>query len=484
MERVIDQKTRTVVEEAENIDSLCRVCSAPGSHSIFARIPAYCHEHYREYARWKQPIYLLISEVTGIEITDNDGLPKKICVLCISYLKHAYTFRRQTIDNMAGLLAAKYLSGNRPVMKKKLPDEEFNDANGMRSGDRADAIIPTGAGGSYRSVNLCATANGRSAVKQTKKATVMHRFVVRQKPPNNNVEEDVDNLQGLELIEPSSGLFGYREKEFVEDDVMDLDGLQEHGITFTLPEDYKEKKCFACRKRFMFTETYSQHLTECLLYKLTESIRSLHHIMFLREQSAISAFEFIRRAVFTIRKCYRLVLSYDGELDGVDVGEPVATDETDGADLKLSRSRSSSPGEPADRFLPDKRTYGRIELDSLSDSGSSGSPKAKALPEVYRFAPSMNNNVPPLMLPFQPQPPSHPHPLESFVAAMASHSNVDIIKNRLTKTEAEEVNESNDRYKTIRCKQCDARFYTISHLDEHTKKVHQRPVGKNNPFGL
>ncbi|XP_052889131.1 uncharacterized protein LOC128297516 [Anopheles moucheti] len=442
------------MENIDSMDTLCRICSSPGSHSIFSRIPAYCHAHYREYARWKQPISILIAEITGVAITENDGLPKRICVVCISYLKHAYTFRRQALDNFAGLLTAKYLSNNRPESKK-------TEADGERTIERNE-IISTVEGTTYRSVNLTNAANARGVAKQTtKKPAIMHRFVA--KPPNNNVEEDVDNLFG-DMDEPSSGLFGYREKEFIEDDVMDLDGLQEHGVTFALPEDYKEKKCFACRKRFMFSETYAEHLTECLLYKLTEAIRTLYHIMFLREQSAISAFEFIRRAVFTVRKCYRLVLSYDGELDEDDgVGEP-----GDGTE-----------GGVAESAMDGKPPYERIELDSLSDSGSSGSPKVKPpLSNPYLFRSAMNNNLSvgsmigqhPIIL----RPPD----------AFASHSNVDIIKNRLTKTGPEEVNESNvnDRNKTIKCKQCEARFFTISHLDEHTIKVHQRRVG-NNQFG-
>ncbi|XP_049291464.1 uncharacterized protein LOC125768177 [Anopheles funestus] len=438
------------MDSINNMDTLCRICSSPGSHSIFGRIPAYCHAHYREYARWKQPIFMLIAEVTGVEITQDDGLPKRICVVCISYLKHAYTFRRQAIDNIAGLLTAKYLSNLRPESKKSAADSEHMIER--------NEIISTEDGTGYRSVNLTNAAIARSVVKQaTKKTAIMHRFVA--KPPNNNVEEDMDNLLG-DMDEPSSGLFGYREKEFIEDDVMDLEGLQEHGVTFTLPEDYKEKKCFACRKRFMFSETYAEHLTECLLYKLTEAIRALYHIMFLREQSAISAFEFIRRAVFTVRKCYRLVLSYDGELDE-DEGAGEQVDTTDGV---------------AGPIMGRKAPYERIELDSLSDSGSSGSPKTKPpVSNPYLFRSGMNNNLSVGIMIGQ-----HPiilRPPDAF----ASHSNVDIIKNRLTKTGPEEVNESNviDRYKTIKCKQCDARFCTISHLDEHIIKVHQRRVSSN-----
>uniref|UniRef100_A0A182NPN6 ZAD domain-containing protein n=1 Tax=Anopheles dirus TaxID=7168 RepID=A0A182NPN6_9DIPT len=461
----------TNMEAVCNMDTLCRVCSSPGSHSIFGRIPAYCHEHYREYARWKQPIFLLIAEVTGVEIKENDGLPKRICVLCISYLKHAYTFRRQAIDNIAGLLTAKYLASQRP--EKKLATQD--DANRTIGRVEIISIEDAGGGGAYRSVNLANAANAPGAVKQTtKKPAVMHRFVA--KPPNNNAEEEMDALFG-ESNEPGSGLFGYREKEFIEDDVMDLDGLQEHGVTFTLPEDYKEKKCFACRKRFMFSETYAEHLTECLLYKITEAIRTLYHIMYLREQSSISAFEFIRRAVFTVRKCYRLVLSYDGEVDEEDGGgvdEPVEV--TDGG-----------TGLDAADFIPTRayRQRATVELDSVSDSGSSGeSPKTKPLPEMFRYALGMNNSRAHTQAATgMPQVPPILRPPDSFTMP---HPNVDIIKNRLTKTGAEEVNESsaNDRYKTIKCKQCEARFFTISHLDEHMIKAHPVRCARNNPFGL
>ncbi|KAL9692171.1 hypothetical protein quinque_000147 [Culex quinquefasciatus] len=40
-----------------------------------------------------------------------------------------------------------------------------------------------------------------------------------------------------------SGFLNYREKAFEEDDVMELEVLKEHNISFNLPEDFKEKKC-------------------------------------------------------------------------------------------------------------------------------------------------------------------------------------------------------------------------------------------------
>ncbi|XP_049539321.1 uncharacterized protein LOC125953659 [Anopheles darlingi] len=449
------------MEGAECFDGLCRICSSPGSHSIFTRIPAFLHDHYREYARWKQPIYLLIVEVTGVEITNNDSLPKKICELCISYLKHAYTFRRQALDNIAGLLAAKYLSSHHHRSQKK--DKHLPKLADI---DSSHDIIPleagTAAGDAYHNVNLASSTdlNGQSALKQPKKK-MMHRFVAT-KPPNNNAEEEPEFLGKL-AVGDGTGIFGYREKVFVEDDVMELDGLGEHGITFTLPEDYKEKKCFACRKRFMFSETYTEHLNECLLYKLTEAIRSLRDMLALKEQSAISTFDFMRRAVFTIRKCYQLVRSYDGE-----VGDGPMLDLPDGVAEEESAVDGIAPS----------------ILDSLSESDSSNSPSnVKPLARIaYPYESKSMNNGTLSMLPFSTmQLPIASVPRKTYAPPMAAtiHSNLEIIKNRLTKTEAEEVNENSGSaqiYKTIKCKKCDGRFVTISHLDEHTKKVHQSKV--------
>ncbi|EDS41137.1 conserved hypothetical protein [Culex quinquefasciatus] len=98
--------------------------SAPGSHTIYAKIPPNLHEHPCECPRWTMPISRLLTEVIGLDSSEADGLPQKICVVCISYLKHAYTFRRQAIDNVAALLAARYLVTRRAVPFQKNLDKQ------------------------------------------------------------------------------------------------------------------------------------------------------------------------------------------------------------------------------------------------------------------------------------------------------------------------------------------------------------------------
>ncbi|XP_038114408.1 uncharacterized protein LOC119768083 [Culex quinquefasciatus] len=98
--------------------------SAPGSHTIYAKIPPNLHEHPCECPRWTMPISRLLTEVTGLDSSEADGLLQKICVVCISYLKHAYTFQRQAIDNVAALLAARYLVTRRAVPFQKNLDKQ------------------------------------------------------------------------------------------------------------------------------------------------------------------------------------------------------------------------------------------------------------------------------------------------------------------------------------------------------------------------
>ncbi|KAL9705300.1 hypothetical protein quinque_008818 [Culex quinquefasciatus] len=59
--------------------------SAPGSHTIYAKIPPNLHEHPCECPCWTMPISRLLTEVTGLDSSEADGLPQKICVVCISY---------------------------------------------------------------------------------------------------------------------------------------------------------------------------------------------------------------------------------------------------------------------------------------------------------------------------------------------------------------------------------------------------------------
>uniref|UniRef100_A0A1I8PM00 ZAD domain-containing protein n=1 Tax=Stomoxys calcitrans TaxID=35570 RepID=A0A1I8PM00_STOCA len=87
--------------------NLCRVCGSPAEYDIFDKIPVYLHASSKDYMHWQSPIYELMQDTIGLRISKDDGLPQHICALCISYLKHAFTFREKAIEICLNFLAVK-----------------------------------------------------------------------------------------------------------------------------------------------------------------------------------------------------------------------------------------------------------------------------------------------------------------------------------------------------------------------------------------
>ncbi|XP_073825529.1 uncharacterized protein [Musca autumnalis] len=87
--------------------NICRVCASPADYDIFDKIPVYLHANSKDFLHWQTPIYELMQDTTGLRITREDGLPQHICALCISYLKHAFTFREKAIEICLNFIAVK-----------------------------------------------------------------------------------------------------------------------------------------------------------------------------------------------------------------------------------------------------------------------------------------------------------------------------------------------------------------------------------------
>lgn len=496
-----------------NIASLCRVCSAPGSHSIFQRIPAYLHEHPRECARWPFQIHRLITEVTGLEITQDDGLPQHICVLCISYLKHAYTFRRQTIDNVAALLAAKYLIGVQEQRKDSKDAMEIIPTMPSPTVIRANVNEI-----SYKMMNP--GGRGRKAgipFQKNLDKEVLQQVLggnVQQKKKQNNAEEEQRRIEEALLsrwqdsspeengTEDARGFFSYTEKEFQEDDIMELDDLKEHNITFNLPEDYKEKKCPSCRRRFMFEESYNEHLKECLLFKLVKFIREVYHFLFLKENRSISSFEFIRRVVFSVKKTVEIISCYgeqsiEPELEAVESWSAKTADEES---IKIEQSFLSNLEKLRLSFNPEgskivSPSVLHRQVDDGRSSFTTGSTSISPLVAITRCeechvtfesvteleAHNLNYHRAPLVV---TTPNNLKTPARFPPAPIAPSPNeVDMIKNTLLSQTPDsssggpgEGSSSDDQRKTVSCKKCQQRFYTITQLDHHQIRFCQQKL--------
>ncbi|XP_053688289.1 uncharacterized protein LOC128737638 [Sabethes cyaneus] len=497
-----------------NIAGLCRVCSAPGSHSLFAKIPPYLHEHPRECPRWSMPICKLVTEVAGIEINEDDELPQKICVVCISYLKHAYTFRRQTIDNVAAVLAARYLIGLETQCEKGII------RSGSSSGKDAElistflvpaAVVRTEVSDvANRMMNVA--PNGSISFQKNLDKEVMQHILggnVKAKKKQNNVEEEQRYVNGAENyrneVSPmeTGGYFTYTEKEFEEDDVMELDVLKEHNIAFNLPVDYKEKKCPSCRKRFMFDDSLSEHLEKCLQFKLIKFIREVYHLLCLKESRAISSFEFIRRVVFAIRRSVDQIATLDGEVEDREDEEenvqPLAqVAETPPVEVRksylknLEKLRTSYNQEG--NKIPSPALTQPIEdgRSSITTGSTSISPAVTAtrceechvqfetVTELEAHSLNYHRELPPGST-LNNQHPILPFPKQVLQLA---EKDVSLIKNQLISNTPEPTVEgggspSEDSFKTVQCSTCKKRFYMISQLDEHRIRYHtQKPSRK------
>lgn len=110
----------------------------------------------------------------------------------------------------------------------------------------------------------------------------------------------------------ASVLFNYKEKSFREDDI-DMAGK----IIVNVPDEMRERKCDACRQRFMLKDTFEQHLKECIELKLLKFITDGNQLLSMRKSRTLSSNEFVRRIIFSLKKTVKsLTLCYNEVADG------------------------------------------------------------------------------------------------------------------------------------------------------------------------
>lgn len=100
--------------------------------------------------------------------------------------------------------------------------------------------------------------------------------------------------------------FNYSEKIFEEDDLSEF-----NRIEINQPDDYKERKCHACKCRFMLLDSYESHMKECIQAKLVSFITDCHQLLIVKRHKAVSTAEFMRRMIFSLKNIVKsLALSY------------------------------------------------------------------------------------------------------------------------------------------------------------------------------
>lgn len=117
--------------------------------------------------------------------------------------------------------------------------------------------------------------------------------------------------------------FNYTETNFEEEDIMDVEEVKASKIVVNLPEYFKERKCRACSRRFMFAESYNEHLDVCIEFKFLTFLEEANRLQDIRKNKACSPHEFIRRMIFNLKKICHWLRHSCGEniilLSGMDI---------------------------------------------------------------------------------------------------------------------------------------------------------------------
>ncbi|XP_032595040.2 uncharacterized protein LOC6566847 [Drosophila grimshawi] len=316
--------------------NICRICSSPADYNIFAKIPTYLHGSTNEFLNYQKPINVLLEETSGLKNSTDDGLPSYICALCISYLKHAVTFREQCIKNalslkLIGLYQQKSINNNGDkdkesdlftadqlsyVEQRPVHNLLLNN-NSAQKLDRTDKVhkkllnqfAPQQCGNhERRSRYLNALyAKHRNATQGSSKVELPSTSAGSGSGNGTGEDEDYaavtssDDNEENALSRKDKNCYNYCETNFEEDDPMEQAQLKD--IKVNIPEPmWKERKCPACSKRYMHEDSHQLHLDNCVEHQFFSFVAELNKLLEIKRQKMISPHEFIRRMIFALHK--------------------------------------------------------------------------------------------------------------------------------------------------------------------------------------
>ncbi|KAL9927443.1 uncharacterized protein ACN427_000630 [Glossina fuscipes fuscipes] len=358
--------------------NICRVCSSPADHEIFAKIPTFLHANCNEFLKWQKPINELIEETTGIKIAPDDGLPKNICELCVSYLKHAVNFREQCINNALSFnLVLKYKKLQRTESETKESDKDsyliseqdldyssqrelemvnFLSNNTFQEQNKVnkamfDQTMPSNFCQQLDYLNTLFDKKCSSRRKSNYPKLSSKTNATRERNDFHTASSSDEAEDGTAVPMPTKvDIFSYKEKSFIEDDVLNILEVQQ-SVAINVPDNSQERKCKACLRRFMFNESFEQHKNECIELRLVKFIEEVNNLN-SSVRMDISPHEFIRRMIFALRKICEWLMSYHSDITLPDLPQYTQvrqtstesqTDQTDSDSKKDSSLKGISP---------------------------------------------------------------------------------------------------------------------------------------------
>lgn len=195
-------------------------------------------------------------------------------------MKHAVTFRRQIINTNSCIRQHTFYPSNEPFNIRNLFSSDYTGAD---------------------DINLAPESITFDSLKM-------------------EIEEafggECDDSDEDEPDDPAltTTLFNYKEKSFTEDDITDF---VSKSVLITIPDEMRERKCDACKQRFMLKESFDQHLKDCIELKLNKFIIEGYQLLSMRKSRALSANEFNRRMIFALKKMVKSLTSCYKEVSDI-----------------------------------------------------------------------------------------------------------------------------------------------------------------------
>lgn len=391
---------------------------------------------------------------------DEKNHPQKICTVCISYLKHAVTFRRQVINNDRCIRQQTFYPDNEPFNYKTLMQNDFNGS----SGGGGDTV--------WNDLNLAP----ESITFDSLKMEIEEAFGGECDDSDDDESDDAAT---------STTMFNYKEKSFTEDDITDF---VHKSVIITIPDEMRERKCDACKQRFMLKDSFDQHLKECIELKLNKFITEGYQLLSMRKSRALSANEFNRRMIFALKKmvksltsCYKEVsdspstniddkiTKKNNVLDACDniLKKPINTDIDPLSSLQLPNLLSSLEGKPNVSIQKNQLLGNNLNAFSFNvasengvgsgcSSGSSGSTDDNQINTALSSTPIPSNHFISI-----DNGNGHSEPL---------HDPLLQLRKQQTKHKRRQPHEFN--MVVAQCSQCNQSFSSLQQFEEHIRKHH------------
>lgn len=380
-------------------------------------------------------------------MSPDDGLPQNICALCISYLKHATTFRKQAVNTCLNFLAVKeyknLTNDKKECNNEKLIDNNTTTTSAQRNYDDDNLKNNQSKEQNKVSKTLMSHTSFITTDKISKQVKLSLKYLSELYDKNLNSEANTCNLnkssneaykpmgakqrryynksfdaiksstnacnsqrQNLEDDFPrttssdeyetteeartryfKNNIFSYKEKNFQEDDIMDLDELK-NSITINIPSTCQEHKCSHCFKRFMFEESFGDHIKTCIEYKFSTFVEEINNLIHIRSAKEISPHEFIRRMIFTLRKTCEWLKD-----NCIDASLPDLLQNNQTNDTIISKQRLESDSKSTISSTDDQLAS-KIDHRVLNKTVLATSPLIAAMPTIEHHTPiNISNNI-------------------------------------------------------------------------------------------